>query len=145
MADKDKQLAKPFDSGALADQLRDKIRVDMAELMPPEVWRNLLKSEIEAFFEPRKITDYHGRPTGKTEPSVFRTVVESVIKDEAKKHLVDMLQQPEWAGFWEGHRHLAGIKIRDLIREAAPDIVAALLGDAIQRAVDQMQYTLRQT
>jgi len=136
-------VAKPieFDPRALAEQLRDKIRVDMATLMPDEMWEALLKKEMETFFEKQTTTDYHGRRTV-DRPSVFHEIVTEIMREETKKRVRDMLNKPEWDGFWDGQEQRAGEKIEELIKKNAGAILASVLSESISSVVGQMRHNL---
>lgn len=80
-----------FDPRDLAERLRDKIRVDMADLMPDEMWEGLLEKELKTFFEPKVIKSGYRNEDSKTVPSPFSVLVhgeiESLVKDKLTERI----------------------------------------------------------
>lgn len=133
-------IAKPFDPAGLAEQLRDKIRVDMATLMPDEMWQELLEKEVKTFFQSREDRQYGGRP--KILASVFHGIVIDVLREETRGRVKEMLNSKEWVGFWENSKLTAGEEIKELITKNAPEILSALLANSLQGAVQSMRDNL---
>jgi hypothetical protein len=134
------EVAKPvdFNPAALAGQLRDKIRVDMATLMPDEMWQEFLKAEIERFFLPTQEQDtYHTHRTVEKPPE-FRAIVNEAMREETKKRVIEMLNTEEWRGFWDGQTQKAGKKVEELIKENASVILSAVLSESMQNVVNAM-------
>lgn len=125
-----------FDSADLASQLRDKIRLDVAKLMPEETWTKLLQSEIDKFFAERKSTYYRDRNAG---PSPFAELVEAVMREESRARVKALLEGEEWKGFWDGEKEHMGAEIRRMITDKAGEIVANVLGSAMQSAVNNLR------
>lgn len=135
-----KEVAKPFDSAALAEQLRDKIRADLAELMPPEMWKSLLQSEIDKFLKPGGTVGY-GRSEQKL-PSPFAKIVLQVLETETRERVKQLLQSDDWCGHFDGFEHKVSKKVAELVTEHSSDILSAILRDAVQQVVSGMQHQL---
>jgi len=135
-------VVTPFDPKALSNQLKDKIHVDIASLMPDEMWQELLQGEINAFLTERKVRHGYHNQNERIEPSRLSTIVESILTAMTKERVKALLSSKEWAGFWDGQGEKAGVEIKKLVVENADKILANVLQSSIQAAVQQMQYNL---
>jgi hypothetical protein len=137
-------VVTPFDPKALGDQLKDKIHVDIASLMPDEMWAELLQGEINSFLTKR--TERHGynNQNERVVPSRLSTIVESILTEMTKAKVKELLSGPDWVSFWDGTEQKAGAEIKKLVVENADKILGNVLQSSIQAAVEQMQYNLSQ-
>lgn len=140
----DTQLTKTstesFSAGAMASELKDKIRLDVAKLMPDEQWEQLLREEIQVFLRSSSRKNTYGDTIH--QPSALRRIVDEVLRERTKVCVSEMLSTDEWAGFWDGQKRTAGKEIERIAKEAGPDIVKGLIGDAISSMVDSMKHRL---
>lgn len=128
-----------YDPATLAENLRTKIRLEIAELMPPNVWQELLRTEINKFLEPttkRRGSGYSSYSG--TTPSGLETLVHGVLRDMLKEMLKKELSSPEWASFWDGQRQTMGPKMEQLVKDVAPDLMTALLKSAMSNFVSEV-------
>ena len=126
-------------SADLAAQLRDKVRLDIANLMPPDVWQRWLQDAIESFSKPPTKYDYNGRPTSTSGPSPLEAVVHEVLKERLHRDLAALLTTEEFAGTWTDNREIASEFIRKLLVERAGEIMNSWIGEAFQTALRGMQ------
>lgn len=134
-------LAGHFDSLALVGQLRDKIRLDLVTLMPPEAWEAMLRKEIEAFTLPRKfeqVRDQWGKVTSTTEAvSQLGLIVRELLSAEAKKRILAMLATDDWGG--ATYDDLVAPKVKQLIAENMGAIMTSMLEGMVQQTVRNMR------
>ena len=88
----DIQKASEFDPRDLATRLRDKIRVDMAELMPDDVWTGLLEAELQSFFKPKKTQQRQHPYREIEEPSPFSVIVQEEMSKLVKAKIVERVR-----------------------------------------------------
>lgn len=129
-----------FDSAGYVDKVRDKIKQSLIDVIPDEQWNAMLKAEIEAFFKSKPTPAHYG---GGEQPSEFRRIVMSVIEEETKKRVHDMLSSPEWTSYWDGNKQKAGEEIARLARENGAMILAKWLESAIAQVVDSIRFNNR--
>ena len=134
----DSDAIAEFNPHNLADQLRDKIRIDMAELMPPEMWQALLRTEIEGFFKGKETKDYRGNVS--RSPSAFHGIVHEEMTKIAKKLVAEKLEA-EWDAGWNAK---AGELIMDLIKQNAGEFLSTLLADQMQGMINAFAQQLQQ-
>ena len=127
-----------IDAASLAEQLKDKIRLDLAELMPEEVWQKLVQEQIHSFLTEEPPSN-HWEERNKKNPPLLRKIVHDVLGQIAREKVKEMLATPEWEGFWDGERKMAGVHIETLIKENASEILFGLLQQSFQGVVSQMK------
>ena len=131
-----------FDPSTYVDKVRDKIKQSLIDVIPDEQWNAMLKTEISAFFENRVAShSQYGQQT--THPSEFRRIVASVIEEETKRHIRDMLAGPEWTSYWDGTKQKAGEEIARIAQENGALILAKWLESAIAQVVDNIRFSNR--
>jgi hypothetical protein len=126
-----------FDPNAYVDKIREKIKASLIDVIPDDQWNTMLRAEITQFFESKRPA-YHGGPA---QPSEFHRVVMSVIEDETKTRVKELLNSPEWTSHWDGTKMQAADEIARLVRENSAAIMAKWLEAAITQVVDRMRFT----
>src|SRR3990172_11233815 len=105
-----------FDPATYVDKVRDKIKQSLIDVIPDEQWNTMLKAEISGFFEHRTERDrWGGNET--TIKSEFHKIVRTVIEEETKKRVRELLNSPEWTSYWDGTKKQAGEEIARIARE----------------------------
>lgn len=130
------QIAK-FEPANYVEKLRDKMKSAICDIIPDEQWDAMLKAEIDGFFKERVQKDHWGNQD-KVIPSSFHQAIEQVLSDECKNRVSEMLKSPEWTGYWDGQKQIAGAKIEEMVREQGVEILNRWLGAAIQQVVAQI-------
>ena len=126
-----------FDPAAYVDKVRDKIKQSLVDVIPDEQWNTMLKAEISSFFENR-VTSQYGQPTPR--PSEFRRIVNSVVEEETKKRIRDMLNSAEWTSYWDGTKQQAGEEIARIARDNGAAILAKWLEAAIGQVISSIRF-----
>ena len=131
----DIEKASAFDPAAAVNAIRDKIRGQMLDVIPTEQWDNLIKAEMQAFMTDQPKKDYYGRTDGVT-PAGFKQIVRSILDDEAKKRVRELLGTPEWLGQWSNDgKTEAGRAVRDYVTEMGPEILRVCMNEIIAQSV----------
>jgi len=128
------------DAMTLAQKLKDKIHLDLAELMPDEMWEKVLQEHINTFLNRHTEQDQYGR--ARERPPLLQQIVHSVLEEQARAKIKKMLESEEWTEFWEDGKQMAGIRIEKLIKENAAEILYALLQQSFQNVVSQMGHQM---
>lgn len=63
-------------------------------------------------------------------------------EEKTRAQLKEMLASEEWAGFWEDNKQHAGVKIGELVRENAAEIVSAVLSESIGNVLSSMRRSM---
>jgi hypothetical protein len=123
--------SKPFDLNAYAEDLRkmlqEKIRVDLAALMPEGVWLDHVKREVEKFVE----VDRYGK-------SPLQTLVNSQLQARASEEIKRCLSSE---GIMWGSIVTADL-IKKVIGENMESLMVAVFGKALQDHIAQVTQSL---
>jgi hypothetical protein len=134
----EKEIAK-FDPATYVDKVRDKIKQSLVDVIPDDQWNAMLRAEISSFFENRiEPGDWNRAAT--TKLSEFRRIVQTVLEEETKKRVREMLSGPDWASYWDGTKQKAGEEIARIARENGAAILAKWLEAAIGQVISSIQF-----
>jgi hypothetical protein len=132
------EVAK-FDPAAYVDKVRDKIKQSLVDVIPDEQWNAMLKAEISSFFESRTERPAYSHEAREI-PSEFRRIVKTVVEEETKKRIRDMLATPEWTSYWDGTKQQAGEEIARIARDNGAAILAKWLEAAIGQVISSIRF-----
>lgn len=110
---------------SVQEKVRQRIQETFTDLIPAELWQSMVSAEIERF---------------------TKQELPQLVKQQAKEHLFEMvkaeLASPMWADRWSGRNTLGpdpSPMITSIIKECAPDLVAALFGSLGQQIVQNIR------
>lgn len=134
-------IEKPalFDSSAAVNAIRDRIRGAMLDIIPDEQWDALIKAEMHAFMNDTVEQRAYGESA--TRLAGFKRIVRELLEEDAKKRLTALLTSSEWTGQWMGGDQQTSEAVKKYITANAGEILNAWVGVAVQRVIQQMQYT----
>jgi hypothetical protein len=133
----DNTAVQSFDPRSLNDQIRDRIRASVVELIPEEAWRDYIDREIADFFTDRPAgSGLYGKP-GKRAP--FAEVCADVMQDVAKTKLHEELNKPEWTAFWENGQQRVGVHVTAALKEHGAGLFEAMVANTVQQIVDSLR------
>lgn len=131
---------RAISGGDIADQLTENLKARFREqlsgLIPDHAWELLLTNVIQDFFERE-----------------FKTIVESLLKEEIRKKVDEFFKSPDWQGRWDYNQPTVGdyqvdelmvVKpgkfVEQFILENAEKFTQALImqmmGASIQRSIN---------
>lgn len=107
-------------------KLKEKVKDLIGELIPDEAWEAIVEQEVREF-----------------KRNTLPDMVRNILREHYAQFIRAELRKPEWAGRYSGSGHeLASGAIEEMIKAAAPAVLASLVGGAIQTAVDNLQNSL---
>jgi len=120
-----------------AERMRDQIRSAFVEMLTPDQWRDMVRKELESFFQPRDVREYGSYGSWKTLPPLFNEVVADVFTKEVEKRAREIITdghwRPEEGSFW-CHGHFDCL-VSSSIRAWLTDNAATLLDITLQRLI----------
>ena len=128
-----------FDPATYVDKVRDKIKQSLIDIIPDDQWNAMLAAEISGFFKEQVVPGNGYRETS-TRPSEFRRIVLTVLEEETKRRVKDMLSSPEWSSYWDGNKQRAGEEIARLAQENGAAILAKWLEAAIGQVITSIRF-----
>lgn len=120
------------------DNLRDKIRFNLAEAIPEDVWQQMIQKEIDDFMEPKVKATY----APEVKYSDFQMLVRHELQEACKVRLRALLSSPEWDVYWDGTRHTTSKFVTKFFQENAAVVIEGLLGKAFQDAITQARSNI---
>lgn len=127
---------KAYDPMTLMSAVRDRIKGEFIGLIPDDAWTSLIKAEAEKFFEKKQNSGYSDRAPL---PSDFQSIVWKELETATKAKMQEFLASEEWTGKWDGQRNAAGAAVRALVVEKSGEIMANVLGHAMQSTIEEMK------
>ncbi|MFI5296498.1 MAG: hypothetical protein ACHREM_00250 [Polyangiales bacterium] len=133
--------AAAFDPRKLAQQVQERVRGTIADLMPEDAWQAMIQREIKLWIDGAPATRSNFDSRQEVPPGV-RAVVQDVLKTMMKEKVREALNSPEWAGFWDGNKQMIGPEVEKLVVTCAPEILRGILTDAVANVVRGIQYSI---
>jgi hypothetical protein len=124
-----------FDPALLMQGVKDRIKATFISLIPDDKWEQMCKTEIDRFFK----GDPEGQYRNKNY-SEFTYVVNGVLTDVTKEKVKAILSGPEYKSHWNGSEYTVSEEIDKILTKNAPKIIATMLGNMMQEAINQMNY-----
>lgn len=113
----------------LMDTLKEKvaarIRDTFAELIPEEAFNTMVEIQINEFIK-----------------AEIPKIVSEELEKKFREQVNTMLGLPEFQFIWTGSDRRPGEALKEIIRELAPDLVAAAFGNVIAGVTEQVRQSL---
>lgn len=106
---------------SIQDRVRDRIKEAFVDLIPAEMWEQMVKAEIEAF-------------TKKELPELVRHEAREAIKSM----LAEEFKKPGWQARWDDGQRPSEF-VTKILADTAPNFVAAVFGELAQRLISDIR------
>lgn len=130
------------------EQIKDKIRLEFAEMVPEDKWREMVHSAVDSFFKSHERKQNHHPYNCEIVKSPFDTIVHQLLVDEITEKMQAYFMSPEWQGQWglvslSGSEcsYVASERMKELMIECAPEIIQRMLGNTLQNAIQGLQFS----
>lgn len=124
-----------FDPATLMQGVKDRIKATFVSLIPDAQWDQMVKREIDSYFESRDQNHYNYNRT----ISDFTYTVNEVLRKEAEKKIQELLKSPDFQVKWVGNAVEAPEFFRNAIMKRAPEIFEQAVGNAIAGTLQNMR------
>jgi hypothetical protein len=110
---------------SIQEKVKERIQASFVDLIPQEMWEGMVQQHLKDF---------------------TTQVLPKLVKDEAEKRarelLIAELGKPGWvSGLWGPAGPEPSPLLLEVIKQAAPDLVAALFGNLVQQMVMNLRNT----
>lgn len=128
-----------FDPSALANAVKDKIKLEILNVIPPEQWHQMIEGAVRSFTAPRQDTSYNGR--GATIPSELEELVYGTIRDTCKASIKSVIEGPEFMSRWmpDQGKHAAAQVIEEIAVKAGPKIIKDMMTGLVSQVLMNMR------
>lgn len=107
--------------------VKERLKSIVADLIPEERWNEIVESTVKDF-----------------EKNDLPKLVRAELTDKYKTAINAEFQKPEWNSVWGISGPEVSAALRQMIVEAAPLVLASMIGGAMQSVQQQMQNALQQ-
>ena len=98
------------------DSVKERLKSIVAELIPEDRWDSIVKATVADF-----------------EKNDLPKIIKAELAEKYEKMIVSELSKPEWQNNWSSNgQQFVSDKIKELIIESAPLILAGMVGNAMQ-------------
>jgi hypothetical protein len=130
-------MQAPFKPSDYVEAIRGKIRSAMVDVIPDERWDEMVKAEVERFFDGKDVRVDNWGNTVRTTTG-FKELVQKLLAEEVSARMRAYFSSPEWTARWSGGHPVASEKVAEIVKEHAPEIIGRWLGAAVQSAITGM-------
>lgn len=126
-----------FDPSTLMRGVKDRIKSEFVSLIPDDQWKEMIKKEVDAFFQERD--SYPNRQR----VSDFTILVNTVLQEEAKARLHSYLSSPEFNTTYDQYgQPIASEAVKKLMVENSGTILMAMFGGIISAHMDGLRNSI---
>jgi len=122
---------KVYDSNAIIQNVKDKIKDTFVGLIPDAEWEQMIKTEMNRFFNKREY-DNKDRPTDFER--VTKEEIEKILRGKITTYLKENYESTKWGD----NGLIVNDNIQKFITENADKILLSLIGGMIQSNVNNM-------
>lgn len=144
-----KGLEKPFDAEAFKKDLLGRIKKEFFDGLPDAMFGEMVEESMERFLKHDRVknpewTQYNNKPKTIKGPSEFDQAVHGILSAWIKKECMAYFSTEEWVGNWNSMmgQNSASEMVKEMLIEAAPAMLAAMMGGAAQHVVEQFRQQL---
>lgn len=123
-----------FDPSTLMEGVRDRIKATFISMIPDLQWEQMVKKEVDAFFQEVKREEDYNNPTWYSQ---FQVVVWEEMTKHARKHIKEAIEN--FKSFqWDGSDVIMSEAVEKMIVKNSGMILRSLIGNMIQDAINKL-------
>lgn len=126
-----------FDSSAFRERVENKIKAEFMELLPDEMFRQMVQDTLDRFTKPRRIDQGYGRVV--EERSDLERIVLEVYEEHVKSFVRAELSKEEWVTHWDGQRYVLAKAVEAIITQNAGKVLVGMLGGVSDQMIDEIR------
>ncbi len=109
------------------DSVKERLKSIVADLIPEERWNEIVRFTVQDF-----------------ERNDLPRLIKAELAEQYKKVIAAEFAKPEWQATWNNGVLGTSKALEKLLVEAAPMVLAAMIGGAMQSVTQQLQNSLQQ-
>lgn len=109
------------------DSVKQKLKGIVADLIPEERWDGIVRATVQDF-----------------ERTDLPKLVKAELTEQYKKTIAAEFAKQEWQSTWDNGSQQVPEALKKLLIEAAPMVLASMIGGAMQSVTQELQYALQQ-
>lgn len=108
------------------DSVKERLKSIVADLIPEERWDGIVKVTVQEF-----------------EKNDLPKLIKAELADQYKKAIAAEFAKPEWQATWENGQQAVPAALRKMIVDAAPLVIASMVGSSMQSMLYQFQQNIQ--
>lgn len=112
----------------LKEKVTSRIRESISDLIPDEVFSGIIDVEIRNFRD-----------------NAIPRLVKEALEQNFKDRIRALLNEPEYVQKWSGADYVPGDAVKEIVRQLAPDLTAAVFASVVDQAVQTMRQQIGNT
>lgn len=108
------------------DSVKERLKSIVADLIPEERWETIVRATVREF-----------------ETKDLPALVKTELANKYKEIITAELAKPEWQGRWNMVGPEASEVVSKMLIDAAPLILASMIGGQAQQLVSNLQYSIQ--
>lgn len=131
-----------FDISTLRDQISGRIKSAFVELIPEDAFKQVVQTEINAFFEDQVNPHAYGQDRLVKAP--FKKIIAEELDQRFREHIRVAMAADNWNSLgWDRHGNISPIDfVKDVTRQLIPDIIEHTYGKVVQDVADSIRGNL---
>ncbi len=131
------QELKPFDATEALKSVKEKIKDSFVSLIPDEQWNDMVKKEVDSYFQAKE-EGYGHRGYSSSFTRDVHNLLQKEVEVRVKKYL-----QSEFNEVWHNDGvSVCNEKVEEFITKNAGKILSDMIGGTIQMALSQAGYRM---
>lgn len=109
------------------DSVKQRLKAIVADLIPEERWDEIVRATVQDF-----------------ERNDLPKLIKAELAEQYKKAITAEFAKSEWQSTWSSQGGFAASEaVKQMLIEAAPVILASMIGGAMENVKQQLHYTLQ--
>lgn len=108
------------------DSVKQRLKTIVADLIPEEKWDGIVQATVRDF-----------------EKIDLPRLVKEELTAQYRIAIAAEFAKPEWQAQWSNVGQEASPALQQMILDAAPMILASMIGGSMQQVIQQLQYTIQ--
>lgn len=108
------------------DSVKERLKSIVADLIPEERWDGIVRATVQDF-----------------EKNDLPKLLKNELTEQYKKAIAAEFAKPEWQATWNNGGQGASEALQRLLVEAAPLVLASMIGGAVQQVAYNLQSALQ--
>lgn len=108
------------------DSVKERLKSIVADLIPEERWDGIVRATVQEF-----------------ERTDLPKLIKAELTEQYKKAIAAEFAKPEWQPTWSNAGQEASPMLKQLIIEAAPAVLAQMIGGAMQQTMYNLQSQIQ--
>ena len=132
------ESVKPFDANDALKSVKDRMKDSFVTLIPDEQWEQMIKKEIDSYFQAESIDSYNRKYISK-----FSEDVHVLLQQEAQGRVKKYMNENFQAAWDCRGNEICGKIVKEIILNNSGELLKNMIGGIIHNAFASAGYQIR--